>query len=151
MALADDDGVHVPCVQFLPTPNNPQSTRPCTPRSSTPPHSSRYDLIALNIHIYPLKTDDEPTTPPKTKQPTPHHSTPTTNTQQAALLNRWADLPLEERTAARNYVATLLLAAAPDRYPNFVRAQILQVGFVFWCWLVDLGDFLGGGTLYKIN
>lgn len=50
--------------------------------------------------------------------------------QQAALLGRWADLPLEERTAARNYVATLLLAASPDRYPGFVRSQILQAS----CW-----------------
>ena len=36
-------------------------------------------------------------------------------------------MPLDERTAARNYVATLLLAAAPERYASFVRSQIVQV------------------------
>ena len=47
---------------------------------------------------------------------------------------------MEERTAARNYVATLLLAAAPDRYPNFVRAQILQV----YSWMCGwVGGYVG--------
>ena len=39
--------------------------------------------------------------------PTAHfHST---SMLQAALLGRWTELPLQERAAARNYLATLLL------------------------------------------
>lgn len=97
-------------------------------------------------------TTHHPTLQPNTTNPTNHtHTTPPCiPPQQAALLNRWADLPLEERTAARNYVATLLLAAAPDRYPTFVRAQVLQVGFVLFggagvCVCFGLGWVVGVG------
>lgn len=86
------------------------------------------------------------TTLHKSINPTHTHDA---RTKQAALLGRWADLPLDERTAARNYAATLLLAAAPDRYPTFVRSQIVQVGGPCVCVCVCSCFFLGwmGGRL----
>lgn len=50
---------------------------------------------------------------------------------QAALLGRWTELPLDERAAARNYLATLLLTHG-DRYASFVTSQLLQTFAVLW-------------------
>jgi len=50
---------------------------------------------------------------------------------QAALLGRWTELPLEERAAARSYLANLLLNHG-ERYSHFVSSQLLQTFAVLW-------------------